>query len=61
MELIEKLNKSKVPIIAFDKKLEKLKDKVLFPEKVAKANEILKKVGTPFNKKYSELETNFLF
>jgi len=30
-----------------DKKLEKFKGKVLFPEKVAKANEILNKAGLP--------------
>lgn len=44
---LEKLNNSKIPIIVFDKKLEKLKGKVLFPEKVKKANEILAKTGIP--------------
>ncbi len=44
---IKELNKSKVPIIIFDKKLEKFKDRVLFPEKLAKANEILEKFGLP--------------
>lgn len=44
---IDKLNKSKVPIIAFDKKLEELQDKVLFPEKLEKANKILSEVGMP--------------
>ncbi len=48
---IEELNSSKVPVIVFDKKLEKLRDKVLFPEKLAKANEILAKVGLPKQKK----------
>jgi len=48
---IKKLNQSKTPIITFDKKLEKLKDKVLFPEKLAKANEILNTVGLPKTKK----------
>ncbi len=41
MTVIEKLNVSKVPVIVFSKKLEKLKGKVLFPEKLARANEIL--------------------
>ena len=45
--MIDQLNQSKVPIIVFDKKLEKLKGKVLFPEKLKKANEILEKVGMP--------------
>ncbi len=51
MNNIEKLNQSKVPIIVFDKKLEQFRDKILFPEKLAKANELLIKVGLPANKK----------
>ena len=47
---IDSLNSSKVPIIVFDKELEKLQDKVLFPEKLEKANEILAKVGLPKRK-----------
>ena len=44
---IEELNSSKVPIIVFDKKLEQFRDKVLFPEKLKKANELLSKGGLP--------------
>ena len=44
---IEQLNQSKVPVIVIDKRLDKFRDKVLFPEKLAKANEILSKVGLP--------------
>ena len=51
MKTIDKLNKSKVPIIAFDKRLEQFRDKVLFPEKLEKAKEILAKVGLPKVKK----------
>jgi hypothetical protein len=47
MKKINQLNNSKIPVIVFDKKLEQFRDKVLFPEKLAKANEILKKVGLP--------------
>ena len=47
MTTIEKLNNSKVPIIAFDKKLEEFRDKNMFPKKLAKAKEILTKVGLP--------------
>lgn len=36
-----------VPIIVFDKKLEEFRGKVLFPEKLKKANEILAKAGLP--------------
>ena len=51
MKTIKQLNSSKVPVIVFDKKLEQLRDKVLFPERVARANEILSKVGLPKQKK----------
>jgi hypothetical protein len=44
---IKDLNESKVPIIVFDKKLEQFRDKVLFPKKLEKANEILAKAGLP--------------
>lgn len=47
---IEELNSSKVPIIVFDKKLEQFRDKVLFPEKLEKANELLSKGGLPQRK-----------
>ncbi len=46
-QTIEKLNKSKVPIIVLDKRLEKFRGKVLFPEKLNRANEILAKTGLP--------------
>jgi hypothetical protein len=50
MITIDDLNQSKIPVIVFDKKLEKFRDMVLFPEKLEKAKEILAKVGLP-NKK----------
>ncbi len=51
MTTIEKLNSSKLPIIAIDKSLEQFRDKDLFPKKMEKAKEILKKVGLPNFKK----------
>jgi len=48
---IEELNKSKVPIIVFDKKLDEFKGKIFFPEKLKKANKILAKSGLPILKK----------
>ncbi|MBD0333044.1 MAG: hypothetical protein M3342_05745 [Bacteroidota bacterium] len=44
---IEELNKSKVPIVIIDPALEKDKDKVYFPEKLEKANEMLKTAKLP--------------
>lgn len=46
-KIIKELNEFKVPIIPIDKDLEKYDNIVLFPEKVARANEVLKKVGLP--------------
>ncbi len=44
---IQELNKSKTPIVAFDKELEKLQNVVLFPEKLEMANQFIKKYGLP--------------
>ena len=46
-KMISELNRSKVPIIVFNKKLEQYSEQVLFPEKLEKAKEILAKVGLP--------------
>jgi hypothetical protein len=47
MTTVQKLNKSKTPIVKIDKSLEKLRGKNLFPEKLAEANETIAKVGLP--------------
>jgi hypothetical protein len=47
MTKINKLNKSNVPIVIIDKSLNKYDKIVLFPEKVKKANEMLKEIGLP--------------
>jgi hypothetical protein len=44
---VKELNESKVPAIVIDKTLDKFSGKVLFPEKLKKANEILSKSGLP--------------
>jgi len=48
---IEKLNKSKTPVVIIDNSLESYKDIPLFQDKVEKANEMLKTVGLPKSKK----------
>jgi hypothetical protein len=45
--MIEKLNRRKTPIVVIDKSLKKYKGKILFPEKLAKANDVLKRIGLP--------------
>jgi hypothetical protein len=44
---IEELNKRKTPIVAIDESLDKYDNVILFPEKQAKCNEILKAAGHP--------------
>jgi hypothetical protein len=44
---IEELNNAKVPIVKIDKKLERFRGRILFPEKVAMANKMLEKVKLP--------------
>lgn len=44
---IKKIDTKKVPIVLIDKSLDFFNDKVLFPEKLAKANEMLMKIGLP--------------
>ena len=47
MKTVEELNNSKIPIIRIDPSLGQYRDKVLFPEKLAKANDQLKKAKLP--------------
>ena len=46
---IKELNERKEAIVIIGKSLNKYRSVVLFPEKLAKANEILKKTGHPKN------------
>ena len=47
MKITTELKKRKIPIVKIDKSLNKYDDVVLFPEKLEKANEMLRKVGLP--------------
>ena len=47
---IKDLNTKKKPVVLIDKSLDFFNDKVLFPDKLAKANEMLRKVGLPKTK-----------
>jgi hypothetical protein len=40
-------NQLKIPVVKINKKLEEFRGKVLFPEKLKKANDILAKSGLP--------------
>lgn len=41
------IKKRKIPIVKIDQSLNKYDDKILFPDKLEKANEMLRKIGLP--------------
>ena len=47
MKTMLEINKKKIPAVRIDRELDKYDNVVLFPEKLAKANEQLKKSGFP--------------
>jgi hypothetical protein len=47
MKITTEIKKRKIPIVKIDKSLNKYDDIVLFPDKLEKANEMLRKVGLP--------------
>ena len=51
MKTIQELNNSKMPIVAIDPSLGIYREKTPFPEKLAKAEEMLKGVKLPQKKK----------
>ena len=46
------LNNKNVPLVAIDKSLDKLKDKVMFPEKLARANKLLENAKLSVKRHY---------
>jgi len=47
MKVTNELKKRKIPIVKIDKSLDKYDNQVLFPDKLEKANEMLKRTGLP--------------
>ena len=47
MKITTEIKKRKVPIVKIDETLNKYDDIVVFPEKLEKTNEMLRKVGLP--------------
>jgi len=47
MKIIKEIKSRKIPILKIDESLNKYDDIVLFPEKLEKANQILKVIGLP--------------
>jgi hypothetical protein len=44
---VDELNKAKIPVVKINKKLEQFRGKILFPKKLALANEMLSKAKLP--------------
>ena len=53
MKTTEQLNNRKVPILAIDHALDKYRNKIMLPEKLEKANKMLKTAKLPSNKNRS--------
>lgn len=53
MKTIEELKNRKVPIVTIDPSLEQYRGKVLFPEKLKKANKMLETARLPETKHHS--------
>ncbi len=47
MKTIKELIKRKAPVVIVDESLDKYNDIILFPDKVTKANEMLRTIGLP--------------
>jgi len=47
MKVTAELKKRKIPIVRVDNALNKYDNQILFPDKLEKANEMLKKIGLP--------------
>ena len=47
MNVTEEIKKRKIPVVRVDKSLNIFDDKILFPDKLEKANEMLRKIGLP--------------
>ena len=47
MNIAKELKKRKIPIVKIDNSLNKYDDIILFPDKLEKANEMLRKIGLP--------------
>jgi hypothetical protein len=47
MKVISEIKERKIPIVRIDKSLNKYDEIILFPDKLEKANEMLKNIGLP--------------
>jgi len=47
MKVIAEIKERKIPIVRIDEALNKYDDKILFPDKLERANEMLRKIGLP--------------
>ena len=47
MNVTVELKKRKIPIVRMDETLNKYDNTILFPDKLEKANEMLRKIGLP--------------
>lgn len=56
MDKIQELNKHKVPIFKIDASLDAYSEKPMFEKKIAAANEVLRTVGLPKERRKSKVK-----
>lgn len=52
MKIVNKMLNQNIPVVVIDKSLDELQDKIMFPEKLEKANKMLSKAKLPKKKHY---------
>lgn len=57
---VDELNKAKIPVVKINKKLEEFRGKILFPKKLALANEMLSRVKLPISETSKWLFVNWV-
>lgn len=53
MKTVKDISNQSIPLVAIDKRLDKLRGKIMFPEKLEKANRVLSAAKLPEKKNHS--------
>lgn len=54
MKTINNISTQNIPLVAIDKSLDKLRDKIMFPRKLEKANKILSTAKLPTKRQHDD-------
>lgn len=53
MKTVKDISNQNIPLVAIDKSLDKLRDKIMFPKKLEKANKVLSTAKLPNKRHHS--------